>query len=307
MRVSKLLLSSLTTLAFSGCTDVDLGETQGAAKASDGAGAPTTAGIQPTAFPNNFVAHDDDQICYDLSVLGGWDYNAEMKGFKVDPPVTTSNAAGTFTISQPFLGFDLADDVEILAVIVKGGPSYNLYTYQGLGITDDTGLHSPLYNRKLPAISHYNVCYQPKPPTTGTEGCTPGYWRNHADRWAGALSTDGYNATFDITSTATAALSLGAAIWAQGGDEMALARHATAGLLNSFGGVANTADGDTVTYPYTTAQVTALVKSAVDTVDDLETVGDERAAAITAAKNTLAAANELGCPLGGTKALKVTF
>ena len=58
-------------------------------------------------------------------------------------------------------------------------------------------------------------------------------------------------------------------------------------------------------YPYSTAQVIAIVQAAYATPDDPATVADEHAAAITAAKNQLAAANELGCPLSGTSAVKV--
>jgi hypothetical protein len=69
-----------------------------------------------------------------------------------------------------------------------------------------------------------------------------------------------------------------------------------AGLLNSYGGVPNVGDGETVDYPYTTAEVLAMVKAAIDSGD---------AAEIEATKDALDEANNLGCPLEGTKAVPV--
>jgi hypothetical protein len=62
-----------------------------------------------------------------------------------------------------------------------------------------------------------------------------------------------------------------------------------AALLNSYGGVPN-ADGTTVAYPYTTAEVIQMVQDAVENDTPEET------------KDLFADANELGCPLSGTKA-----
>jgi hypothetical protein len=143
----------------------------------------------------------------------------------------------------------------------------------------------------MPQISHYNLCYEPTPPA-GDEGCTPGYWRNHADRWQGVTSSADFDATFGVDLFATN-ITLGTAIWANGGGNNALARHATAALLNSFGGVPN-GDGEKVDYPYTTAQVIQMVQDAAANGTIEET------------KDLFAAANELGCPLSGTRAVDVT-
>ena len=93
----------------------------------------------------------------------------------------------------------------------------------------------------------------------------------------------------------------GAIGWASGGGVDALARHATAALLNSYGGVPN-GDGTTVAYPYDSGYIIALVQGATATVDDPTTMANETAVAIESAKDILAAANELGCPLAGTSA-----
>jgi len=308
MKFSKVLVASLSALAFAGCA-TDTSETAGEAGHPAGtAGTPSDRGITPIPYYGNFSTVDDDQICYELSVLGGWDVTTEMHGVKIDPPASSSSQGATVTITQPYLAWAAKAGWEVLAVVVKGGPNYNLYDYgPGNGIADDGHLHSPMYRKNLPAISHYNYCYQPTTPPSnpGGEGCTPGYWRNHADRWLGASPSDSYNTTFGITSAMGASFTLGQAIWAGGGGENALARHATAGLLNSLGGIPNESNSETVNYPYTTAQVKAIVQGAYATVDDPLTPANEFANAIEAAKNQLAAGNELGCPLSGTSACPV--
>ena len=126
----------------------------------------------------------------------------DMVGKKIDPPADFSDA---------YISVDVSDDGQELswmstnavvhALIVKGGPSYNLYDCEGTGFTDDQQLHSPLLMEKkkvsIPQISHYNFCYTPDAPE-GDQGCTPGYWRNHAARWAGVVPADDYDSTFVI-------------------------------------------------------------------------------------------------------------
>jgi hypothetical protein len=295
MRFMKYFITSLAGVTFAGC--VGAAEDTTHASSVTVAGSPSDQGIQPTAYPGNFVASDDDQVCYELSRIAGWDATEEMRGFKIDPPTSVTNAGGTFTITQPYLAWEAAANMQVLAVIVKGGPNYNLYDYFGQYFPSDGSLHSPLHKNKLPAISHYNVCYQPLTPPEGDQGCTPGYWRNHADRWAELAPSAGYDATFGITSGLGAYYTLGQAIWANGGGEFALARHATAALLNAHGGTPNPGTDVTVNYPYTVEQVLQLVQDAY--------AAEDRAAAIEAAKDQLADANELGCPLGGTSASPV--
>jgi hypothetical protein len=297
MKTSSLFVSSLGALSLVGCAaDLDLG-----GRTADLAGQSL---VTPTTHAGNFVASDDDQVCYELAALLGWDVTSEMRGFKVDPPVDVDNGAVSVAIDQPFLHWAAAGGVHVLAVIVKGGPAFNLYDYQayaeaGNGYPDTDGfLHSPLNkNGKPAAISHYNLCYQPTDPA-GDQGCTPGYWRNHTDRWvigdaegaaATALTFDG---ALGVTSGLGADYTLGQAIWAQGGGIAALARHATAALLNAHGGVPNS-DGTTVAYPLSAAEVIAAVQAALADGGDVE-----------GTKDLFAGYNELGCPLGGTPAQK---
>ena len=110
-----------------------------------------------------------------------------------------------------------------------------------------------------------------EPPPDG-DGCTPGFWRQpqHMDSWVatGYSPADDFDTVFG-TGYFDPDITLGDAIWAQGGGLKKLARHGTAGLLSA-------AHPD-VGYPLTVAEVIAAVQA-----------GDAK---------TLADYNELGCPI----------
>jgi hypothetical protein len=121
-------------------------------------------------------------------------------------------------------------------------------------------------------------------------GCTPGYWRNHADRWYGASPSHLFDTVFGVTYLP--GVTLGMAI-NEPQKYGTFAFHAVAALLNSYGGVPN-ADGTKVMYKYTTAEVIKMVQAAV---------GDKHAMEDT--KTLFEMANEAGCPLTGTRAVPV--
>ena len=275
---------ALVWLAATACTDDE-------GFARFGLAWPTSdQGVAPLRFDGNFVAADDDQVCYELDQLVGWGVTEEMRGFKFDPPISTRSAAVEIAVEQPCLGWATGTNYQMVGVIVKGADAFNLYDYTDAFVAFDGHLHSPYKNGHIPAISHYNFCYVPAPPPIdGEQGCTPGYWRNHTDRWAGVASSDDFDATFGVQAF-DPNISLDTAVNLGGGGLHALARHGTAALLNAHGGVANTDDGATVAYPLQPARVIKLVRSAIAN-DSLET---------TAA--LLAKYNELGCPLHGTPA-----
>jgi hypothetical protein len=116
------------------------------------------------------------------------------------------------------------------------------------------------------------------------EGCTPGYWKNlrmHGCNWPAPYtpSTDfdtvfGVN-IFSPNRTLFEALSAG------GGGWDAFGRHAAAALLNAASGNVN--------FPYTVAEVIALVQAAY-------AAGEPEMY-----KDQLEMANELGCPLGNCR------
>lgn len=115
------------------------------------------------------------------------------------------------------------------------------------------------------------------PPPIGQQGCTPGYWKQpqHLDSWTSYETTANYATVFGVSSSFTKTLL--EALGQGGGNQVALGRHAVAALLN--------AASYNVAYPVTADQIIALVQSAYATGQ------------FEAAKNQLAAYNELGCPL----------
>jgi hypothetical protein len=279
----------------------------------------TTRGIVPTAYPGNFVSSDDDQVCYDMSALGYiGEVTTEMRGFKIDPPVDydDGNISTTLTNGGRNLNWTSIAGTQVLAFIIKGGPNYNVYGYipepseTSIGTPPfdwakaeyDNGLVSPqtTLGKRMgtPQISHYNVCYYP--PADGEfTGCTPGYWRNHADRWFGYSPDQLFDDVFGVNYLP--GVTLGMAI-NNPNTYGTFAFHAVAALLNSTGGVPN-GDGTTVDYPYKTS---VTDPDAEDYPGVIQIVQKAVAGGTTeAAKNLLAAANELGCPLSGTKAVKV--
>jgi hypothetical protein len=293
----------LSMAMFAGCgggggSDGASDEVALAAAKGPAGGGPTEStpvsgqGIVPMAYEGNFVSSaDDDQVCYDMSALGYiGEVNEEMRGVKIDPPADYENAFVSVVLSADGKLLDWETiNAKMLAFIVKGGPNYNVYNYVPYDYTSDSGLGAPFYKKSYPQISHYNFCYQLDLPE-GDQGCTPGYWRNHADRWLGVAPGDDFDATFGV-ELFDPNITLGQAI-SNPQTFGTFAFHAVAALLNSYGGVPN-GDGTTVDYPYTTAEVLQMVQDAVANGTIEET------------KDELAAANELGCPLSGTSAVKV--
>jgi hypothetical protein len=289
---NRLAVVPLVALAFAACTDVTSPVEAPEANLSGHLGVTTERGIAPSEYPGNFVASDDDQVCYELAALGYiTEVTSEMWGFKVDPPMSYGEGGVDFTLQANgrYLDWESTPPAEVLAVVVKGGPNFNVFDYVGTDHEWDNDLFSPLHRGRLPAISHYNVCYIP---TGGEgEGCTPGYWRNHADRWVGVAPDDDFDTTFGV-DLFDPNVTLGWAIWASGGGNNAFARHATAALLNAHA-KATGSNGQFVDYAYTVAEVIQMVQDAVAN----ET--------IEATKDLFEAANEAGCPLSGTSAVPV--
>jgi uncharacterized repeat protein (TIGR01451 family) len=127
------------------------------------------------------------------------------------------------------------------------------------------------------------------------EGCTPGYWKNHPERWNGNdipkedfvdefKTTDTFNTVFGVSTTESGLsnnTTLLQALKLKGGGKNALARHAVAALLN--------ASSDDVNYPFGPDKAIELYQAAVDANPNNGTV--------ESVKNKLANANEAVCPL----------
>lgn len=102
----------------------------------------------------------------------------------------------------------------------------------------------------------------------GGQGLTPGFWKNHVEAWVGYETTDSFRSIFGVGPNR----SLMDVLNTGGGKFIALNRHAVAALLN-----ANTLD-----YPYSEAEVIAMVQGAYSSGD------------WSSAKGDLEDANELG-------------
>jgi hypothetical protein len=125
------------------------------------------------------------------------------------------------------------------------------------------------------------------PPTAGTAGCTPGYWkqRQHFGSWVDGnapdwATTDNYNTVFGVSlfTGSEAGMSLLDALGHGGGGIYRLGRHSAAALLDASNGG--------VDYGMTPAHVIALVQQAVATGD------------YDAASDEFESRNERSCPLG---------
>jgi hypothetical protein len=114
-----------------------------------------------------------------------------------------------------------------------------------------------------------------------TNGCTPGFWKNHTSHWPATYQAgDSFNTTFSVTAFNPDRTLLEAANSGGGGAE-ALGRHAVAALLNSAAlGASN--------YGLSESQVKTMVQDAFAPGGDIE-----------GTKNQLELLNEASCPLGG--------
>lgn len=238
-------------------------------------------GAQTIALPVGF-AGGDVTVTFAISDL---EMFSRASGFTQNDPriihyaASAGGVVANATIDAPNMGADLA----IVSLILSDVPA---------GTTEvEASLESPSSDKARPAgdsVYWNTVSVNVNAPETqvGSEGCTPGYWRqeHHFDSWTTytpeQLFSDAFGKVITVRtggrSTATDPTLL-QAVWAVGGGVNALARHATAALLNT------TSSG--VDYPYTTAEVIDMVKEAIAS-GDYETT-----------KDILANANELGCNL----------
>jgi cysteine-rich repeat protein len=86
------------------------------------------------------------------------------------------------------------------------------------------------------------------------EGCTPGYWKNHLDKWApsGVSPADDFDSTFGV-DLFSPDITLEQAINMGGGGVKKIARHGTAALVS--------ASHPGVDYPASVAEVIAAVQA----------------------------------------------
>jgi hypothetical protein len=129
------------------------------------------------------------------------------------------------------------------------------------------------------------VLHTPSATYAGTEGCTPGYWKNHPESWPPSITPEALIEAFfnpndwgvvDFPGNPT----MMDALTAKGGDVNALMRHAAAAILN-----AATRDMGLLDYHYDLGEVRN------------EVIGAFAWGKLEQSKNNLEAANEGVCPL----------
>jgi uncharacterized repeat protein (TIGR01451 family) len=128
-----------------------------AAPASAAPGPPSGNGIQPVEVPSNPVCP------------------AGTIELKVEPVEDGTYSDGTLTVTvtvnEAAQTFDFTSNIGVDAVIAKGGPNGNVYTYNPEA-TADTGLHAPLNedgSGQFYGLSHISFCYDVSPPDLGIE------------------------------------------------------------------------------------------------------------------------------------------
>lgn len=167
------------------------------------------------------------------------------------PSVIEVTVDGVVTEYDNILGSvdgDEWDTVRIPVVVPAGASSI---TVQALS-------EDRLGTGNLPASFAWNAAsfsIAVTPDDGGGQGCTPGFWKNRGLRigaWTNYSPGDSYEAVFGVDASFD--LNLLATLEQGGGGEIALGRHAVAGLLNAASGG--------VSYEYTEAEVIALVQGA---------------------------------------------
>ena len=135
------------------------------------------AGVVPIVYGGNvidIVNAGPDRINRACVELTG---NSGALGYKMETPPLASLAdgglpfgpGGVYGSDGTNFEWRAPNTVSVLAVLVKGGPQYSVYSYHGLA-TDDH-LASPFNASGAPArISHVVMCYRSVTPTDGGGG-----------------------------------------------------------------------------------------------------------------------------------------
>jgi len=220
-----------------------------------------------------------DRVWYDVNCNGiqDKDETGGPEGIKVTLINCDSGQSyGTATDSNGAYSFHVPAGTYRICIEIPGGYAATLED-QGPSDGLDSDINSEgctgcrVYECDKPDLTRDAGLCEKKGPE-GTEGCTPGFWRNHLSWWAcaGYSPNDKVNATFGCKLVGDDNLTMGTVIAAPQTYGV-LPFHAIAALLNS-----SCADVD--------------FGLSADEVKDLACAGD---------KDALATENEKGCPLSG--------
>ena len=221
------------------------------------------------------------QLCK-VGPAGSYTFHVQSQGIGTLLLGNTFQVAAGQCVEFYQQGADL-EQITITEINLPAGTSFNHATSQSVAwgeypagsvVNYPTNSVSVEIFNKPWVIRFYND--GPPPPPVNLAGCTPGFWKNSTGSWVGYTTGQSFDAVFGVNAfspdiTLLQALELG------GGGVNALARHATAALLN--------ASHSGVNYGMTPAQVIAAVQAALSGGD------------VEGTKNRLAAMNERGCGL----------
>lgn len=174
--------------------------------------------------------------------------------------------------------------VDVSIEVYYGVTKLNLQILTGPGAGQQIGAIGPFNDWDVYCIG--DPPPPPPPPLTGTEGCTPGYWKNHLDSWVGYSPYQVVGVAFSASNIyGLDTVTLLDALKFKGGNETKdaariLLRASVAALLNA-------AHPD-VDYPRTSAQI-------IDSVNAALASGDRNT--ILTLKDGLDYDNNRGCPL----------
>lgn len=249
---------------------------------------PTTPGL---ISPEGSALMTEDPTLLEVGICKTWLGETPVPDidWQFEWTATAAPTAGTTTVSIPAdgrisncvnLGFWPAGTDVTVTEIVPDGYFLELIVLQrrGGGADNITDTDPPTVTFSVDTYSTVifkNDKLDIPPPPVGTQGCTPGFWRqpHHFDQWVGYAPGDSYASVFGVDRSG----SLLDNVTARGGGENALARHSVAALLN--------ASSPDVEYNLTVAQVIAAVQDAFATGE------------FEATKDELEGFNEQGCPL----------
>jgi len=137
---------------------------------------PVSGDARATAYPGNLHDGKAGSACAQLGFPNDTELGADNSGGDAGHDATVTNDGTYLSVSWT------AASAQIDAVVVKGGPAYNVYPASVFTASPTTGLHSPMVGvnqDNVPTISHWFACVgdpteQPPTVTVPTTGGVTG-------------------------------------------------------------------------------------------------------------------------------------